>query len=192
MSNDEMNAAPLSQLSDLYPSMEGIEPAAEYTRLTGTETLHTLTHPNSTPATTSATPRELGAIYAHANRWPQAQDSLDAQTEACLRYAENAGISVPAKWRFAEMVSGRAVRPGYQKVMKLARSGQIHHIIAFWPDRLNRDVGVLIADLQDLERLSVRVHTPLGEIPREMISIIGVVNEVYNHNLSKRSRNRKP
>jgi len=133
---------------------------------------------------------EVGAIYARVSS--ETQDSLEAQTEACLRRAEIARISVPAGWRFAEKASGLVVsRTEYQKVMDLARRGQIKHIIVFLPDRLGRDAGAFISDMRALERLGVRVHTHIGEIPWEMVPFLGIMNEYYSRNLSEHVANRQ-
>jgi len=183
MSNDEMDAATLAQLSDLYSPMTDIDQAMAHAHLTDTEILHMLVHLDDTPANASATPWELGAIYARVSS--ETQDSLEAQTEACLRRAEIARISVPTGWRFAEKASGLVVsRTEYQKMMDLARRGQIKHIIVFLPDRLGRDAGAFISDMRALERLGVRVHTHIGEIPWEMVPFLGIMNEYYCRNLS--------
>jgi len=184
MNNDENNQPRLRQVPDFGQSVTDIDQVVRQEQPTAAETLRTPAQLDDAPVDRHTGRWDLGAIYARAIL--ETQNSLEAQTEACLRYVEATRISVPDKWRFAETAGGFHMRPEYQKVMELARSGQVRHIIVFLPDRLGRGTA-FISDMRDLERLGVRMHTHLGEIPWEMVPF-GLMNEHYFHNLSKRSR----
>lgn len=164
MSNDENNQPRPRQVPDFGRSATDIDQVVRQEQPTAAETLRTPAQLDDAPADIHTGRWDLGAIYARAIL--ETQNSLEAQTEACLRYVEAARISVPNKWRFAEKASGLVVsRAAYQKMMDLARNGQIKHIIVFLPDRLGRDAGAFISDMRALKRLGVCVHTHLDEIP---------------------------
>jgi len=132
-----------------------------------------------------------GAIYAR-NSDPIRQDTISAQIERCRAYALSKSIPVPDAWVFAEKRSGLdRGRPEYHKLMALARTKRIKHVIVFLSDRLGRDAGMFIQDMRALEDLGVTVHTHMGKISWEMVPILAVINEMSSRNLSMHVANKQ-
>jgi len=133
----------------------------------------------------------LAAAYAR-NSDPRHQDTLEAQIEACRAYAASVGITVPDAYVFAEGRSGLDVgRPEYHKLLNLAKTKRIKHVIIFVYDRFGRDSGTFIQDMRELERLGITVHTHAGKIAPEAVPWLAMNAEMTSRTLSAHVANQQ-
>lgn len=83
------------------------------------------------------------AIYARYSSDKQSASSAQDQIERCLRLVQERGGEVPPQLRFMDAaVSGASLqRPGFERMMALARLRRINVLVVEDPDRLSRDMA---------------------------------------------------
>lgn len=102
-----------------------------------------------------------GVIYCRVSTDEQEANgmSLPYQRESCLKFAETNGLKVPEDFVFLESYSGGFLdRPQLDKVLDLARRGEISFVIFTKRDRVARDQYVFQKIMKDLSDAGVRVY----------------------------------
>lgn len=104
---------------------------------------------------------QKGAIYCRVSTDEQEANgmSLPYQRESCLKFAETNGLPVPEELVFLESYSGGFLdRPQLDKVLNLAKRGEIGFVVFTKRDRVARDQYVFQKIMKDLSDAGVRVY----------------------------------
>lgn len=95
-------------------------------------------------------------LAAYARVSTEEQDTIEAQLAACRDYAVHNGGAIVATE--TDKISGLDPRrPGYQRVLDLARRGEVDAIVVWKLSRFGRDHGESIRAALELERMGVQV-----------------------------------
>src|SRR6266850_1310965 len=115
--------------------------------------------------------KRYAAIYARVSTDEQVNNfSLDTQREACRKFAEREGYTVPESYVLTdEGISGTTMdRPCLRKLRDLVAAQAITAIIVYDPDRLSRNLGHQLLLAEEMERAAVKlliVSHPLEQGP---------------------------
>ena len=98
------------------------------------------------------------AIYAWVSTDEQADNSsIDSQTAACVRYAEQQGMTVAEV--FSDVVSGAKLdRTGLNSIRELARIGAVDALVVYCSDRLTRSLAHSLLLRDEFKAAGVAVH----------------------------------
>lgn len=100
------------------------------------------------------------AIYARVSTEDQEREgtSLQSQTEACLKLAQDKGYEVPEEFIIAETYSGLSLdRPRLNELRQWVRDKEVDALIAYTLDRLSRDPVHFIILQEELQRAGVGI-----------------------------------
>ena len=102
------------------------------------------------------------------------QESIPVQQEECRKVAVR--LDLPILDEFEDKKSGLIVdRENYQRLLTLARTGRISHVICFKTDRMGRDDVEFIRMAREMERLGVELYdTILGRVDPAMILVLAM------------------
>lgn len=125
---------------------------------------------------------KAAAIYARVSTADQADNgtSLESQTLACEKYAEQNGYTVVAA--FKEQKSGATLdRPQLDQIRELARAGAIEAVIFYALDRLSRDETDTLILAHEWRNKGVELRcatvpledTPQGQFLLTMLAAVG-------------------
>jgi DNA invertase Pin-like site-specific DNA recombinase len=100
------------------------------------------------------------------------EQNPENQKEECLRFAKNRGYEVSEV--LTEELSGfkDIIRPNYEKVVEMARKGEIQAVIVWAMDRWVRNRDTLLEDVIILRNYGVKLHS-VKEAWLEAINIEG-------------------
>jgi len=100
------------------------------------------------------------------------EQNPENQKEECLRFAKNRGYEVLEVLQ--EELSGfkNIIRPNYEKVVQMARKGEIQAVIVWAMDRWVRNRDTLLEDVIILRNYGVKLHS-VKEAWLEAINIEG-------------------
>src|SRR5262249_14988045 len=95
------------------------------------------------------------ALYARFSTDKQSEASIDDQFRVCERIAEREGFRIVARFSDAAVSGGTADRPGYQRLLRAARSHEIDVIVAEDSSRLWRELSEQWRALKELQDLGI-------------------------------------
>lgn len=103
-------------------------------------------------------------IYCHIDALEDKHGSLKGQERELMDYAEEMGFEIAGV--STDLGSGSDFeRTGLMEVMKAAEDGKMDELLVKCLDRVGRDTIKVLEFLQGLEKLGIRLYTPLeGEI----------------------------
>ncbi len=142
---------------------------------------------------------KMAAIYARVSSQRQREEqTIDSQTAALVRFAQDEGYTVPQEWVFEdEGYSGsRLDRPGLERVRDLAAEAQIEVVLVYSPDRLSRKYAYQVLLLEELGRQGVEVQfiqSPQARTPEErlLVHFQGMIAEYERAQIAERTRRGK-
>src|SRR6266850_1974981 len=140
--------------------------------------------------------KRYAAIYARVSTDEQVNNfSLDTQREACRKFAEREGYTVPESYVLTdEGISGTTMdRPCFRKLRDLVAAQAITAIIVYDPDRLSRNLGHQLLLAEEMERAAVKlliVSHPLEQGPEGWLffQMRGALAEYERAKILERSR----
>jgi DNA invertase Pin-like site-specific DNA recombinase len=128
------------------------------------------------------------------------EQNPENQKEECLRFAKNRGYEVLEVLQ--EELSGfkDIIRPNYEKVVQMARKGEIQAVIVWAMDRWVRNRDTLLEDVIILRNYGVKLHSvkeawleainiegPLGRTIQDfLLGLIGSIAEMESERKSER------
>jgi DNA invertase Pin-like site-specific DNA recombinase len=97
------------------------------------------------------------------------QDSIPAQLDAGRAYAARHGL--PVAYELDDTGSGLdKTRADYQRLLALAQSGHISHVVCFKADRLSRDDSEFVPAVRRLMALGIEIHdTTCGKLEPDAV-----------------------
>ena len=136
------------------------------------------------------------AIYSRKSRFTGKGESVGNQAELCRGYIRSFfGEAAPVQVFEDEGFSGGNLhRPGFQRMLRAAREGQLRAIVVYRLDRISRnisDFSGLIDELTGLEVAFISIReqfdtgTPMG---RAMMYIISVFSQLERETIAQRIR----
>ena len=124
------------------------------------------------------------AIYCRFSSDLQDQSSLGDQERICRRYADQCGWSVTKVYSDAAISGTHENRPGYQELLRDARSDAFDVIVSEDLDRLNRKLEHTAGLFNILKFLGIELHTTSrGIVDDFQVGIGGLMSELYSKNL---------
>lgn len=131
------------------------------------------------------------AVYCRVSSAEQAgadHVSLQVQEERCRAFARQQGADVVAVEVDAE--SGlKTTRAGYQRILQLARAGDIDAVIVFQASRFGRDAIEVLVRAKELRQLGVALVSTSEDLQSPfMLGLQAVINEEESRRLSARVR----
>ena len=104
------------------------------------------------------------AIYCRVST---ADQNLEAQRLDCLALVQSRGWSTIPEHVFEETASGATDRPGWARILELAREGKVQRVVAWSLDRIGRSLWTIADNVRELDRLGaplVTVREPFLEM----------------------------
>jgi site-specific DNA recombinase len=102
--------------------------------------------------------RRRVAIYTRtAARDPISADALKEQEQVCRSFATKQGWDVVAVYADHGFSGTRADRPGLQRLLEVARMGEVDTIVVMTRDRLARSLALLQRLQRSFSRSNVRM-----------------------------------
>ncbi len=133
-------------------------------------------------------------MYLRVSTGAQAQgSSIGAQREQCQAAAELHGMTLTGEYVDAGVSGALAARPALDELMAAATAGQFDVLVVAKLDRLGRTLLHLLALLQELDTLDIRIisagdsvdtRTPAGRL---MLQLLGVFAEFERERIRERS-----
>ncbi len=116
------------------------------------------------------------------------QDTLTAQLAACTEMASRLNGKIVET--IEDKLSGLdSSRPGYQRVLTMARSGEIDGVVVYRLDRFGRDPAEALRAFSELSKLGVQVHSASEpNIDEDMRGIFAVLAGRESRIISQRVR----
>jgi site-specific DNA recombinase len=128
---------------------------------------------------------QAAALYARVST--DGQDSIPAQLDACRSYA--ARHALPVSFELEDTGSGLdKTRAEYRRLLALAQSGALSHVIVFKADRLSRDDAEFVPTVRTLMNLGIQIHdTTTGRLTADMVLVTALVANIEVRNISQRT-----
>ncbi|MFO0998529.1 MAG: recombinase family protein [Alphaproteobacteria bacterium] len=128
-------------------------------------------------------------IYARYSSDLQSDASIEDQVRICKEHIEREGWTVTSVYTDHAMSGASRFRPGYQKLVEDARSGQFDVIVAEALDRLSRDQEDIAGFYKQISFASVRLITlGEGEINELHVGLKGTMNALFLKDLAAKVR----
>lgn len=131
------------------------------------------------------------AIYIRVSTERQASAghvSLAVQRERCVKFCADKG------WRVAAIETDhesglKTTRVGYQKVLELARSGAIEHVVVYAASRFGRKAWEVLARIEELrDDHGVQLHSTSEDLSSFVLTgMTAVINEERSREISRLS-----
>lgn len=129
------------------------------------------------------------AIYTRVSTAQQASPghvSLELQRDRCQAYCAERGWTVVALETDTE--SGlRTTRQGYQRILELARSNAIQHVVVLAASRFGRRASEVLARVEELrDECGVELHSTQEDLSSFlMVGITAVINEEQSRTIAR-------
>lgn len=133
---------------------------------------------------------EVGVDYARYSSHNQRDVSIEQQVEACLKYAEQLGITLIESYEDRAVTGKTDKRPNFQRMLKDAEKGKFQYVIAWKSNRMGRNMMEAMINEARLQAAGVRVlyveedfdDTAAGRFAlRSMMN----VNQFYSENMAE-------
>lgn len=130
------------------------------------------------------------AVYLRVSTVKQAgagHVSLDVQRERCLAFCAEKGWQVATLETDTE--SGlKATRTGYQRILGMARTKQIQHIVVYAASRFGRKASEVLSRIEELREYGVELHSTQEDLSSFlMVGITAVINEEQSRTIARLS-----
>lgn len=128
------------------------------------------------------------AVYLRRSKSDE-EGSIPVQDASCHAFAAARGWIVVAVETDMEsaFAAGSEARPGYVRVLELARAGAIDHVVVWKWSRFGRDAGESLSRFKELRRLGVRLHSSTEDLENPLLAgILAVIAEHESSEMSHR------
>lgn len=128
------------------------------------------------------------AVYARYSSNNQRDASIEDQVRVCKERIEHEGWSLEATYADHAMSGASRLRPGYQKLLEDARSGEFDVVVAEALDRLSRDLEDTAALYKQLGFAGIKLFTLAeGEVTELHVGLKGTMNALYLKDLAAKT-----
>ena len=129
------------------------------------------------------------AIYARYSSNLQRDASIEDQIRVCRERLDREGWALCATYTDHAKSGASSLRPGYQKLLEDARSGEFEVLISEALDRLSRDQEDIAGLYKHLSFAGVKILTLAeGEINELHVGLKGTMNALFLKDLAQKTR----
>ena len=135
----------------------------------------------------------LAAVYARYSSSRQRESSIEDQQRNCATRAAQEGLTVVEQYADRRITGARADRPGYQRMLAAAMSGQFQVLLVDDLSRLSRDAVETESTIRRLEFQNIRVigvsdgYDSTQSSRKLNRGMRGLINEVYLDDLREKT-----
>jgi site-specific DNA recombinase len=141
----------------------------------------------------------MAAVYARVSSTRQKeQQTIDSQTAAIRRFAEQQDLDVCDEWTFEDAgVSGATlVRPALDRLRDLVAQVPVEIVLVYAPDRLARRYAYQALLVEEFARAGTEVrfvNAPAGDTPEDrlLVQFQGMIAEYERAQIAERTRRGK-
>lgn len=127
-------------------------------------------------------------IYARYSSDNQRDASIEDQVRVCRAQIERLGAELIATYTDHAISGSTRLRPGYQKLLEDARSGNFDIVVAEALDRISRDQEDVAGFYKLLTFASVTIHTiSEGQISELHVGLKGTMNALFIKDLAAKT-----
>lgn len=122
------------------------------------------------------------------------EGSIPLQDDVCRGFATRKGYQVAETVVDMESAwgDGAAGREGYQRVIAMARAGEIDHVVVWQFSRFGRDMVEAVSRYRELKRLGVTLHSTSETLESEFtVGLFALLAQDESDRISARIRPRK-
>ncbi len=134
-----------------------------------------------------------GVIYARYSSHSQRDVSIEQQLRACRAFAERLGIRIVKTYEDRALTGTSDKRPGFQQMIRDARSSGWNYVVVYTLDRFARDRYDSAVYKRQLKNCGVKVLSAMENISDDptgvlMESLLEGLAEYYSKELSRKVR----
>ena len=127
-------------------------------------------------------------IYARYSSDNQRDASIEDQVRICRAQIERLGAELIATYTDHAISGSTRLRPGYQKLLEDARSGNFDIVVAEALDRISRDQEDVAGFYKLLSFANVKIHTiSEGHITELHVGLKGTMNALFIKDLAAKT-----